>query len=86
MTPLRMRMTEDMRVVGLAAGTQAVYIDGVRRLAKHYRWSLEKLSEEEVRLFAKQTCAACHRHGIWWSQAAQACLAFHVCTNLQRFA
>ncbi len=36
MTPLRMRMTEDMRVAGLAAGTQVVYIDGVRRVAKHY--------------------------------------------------
>ncbi len=51
MTPLRMRMTEDMRVAGLAAGTQAVYIDGVRRLAKHYRRSPEKLSEEEVRAY-----------------------------------
>ncbi len=35
MTPLRLRMTEEMRTAGLAAGTQAVYIDGVRRLAKH---------------------------------------------------
>ena len=27
MTPLRLRMTEDMRLAGLAAGTRAVYID-----------------------------------------------------------
>ena len=51
MTPLRLRMTEDMRVAGLAAGTQAVYIDGVRSLAKHYRRSPEELSEEEVRAY-----------------------------------
>jgi integrase/recombinase XerD len=51
MTPLRLRMTEDMRVAGLAAGTQAVYIDGVRSLAKHYRRSPEDLSEEEVRAY-----------------------------------
>ncbi len=36
MTPLRMQMTEDMRVAGLAAGTQRIYLDGVRRLAEHY--------------------------------------------------
>lgn len=35
MTPLRMQMTEDMRVAGLAAGTQRIYLDGVRRLAEH---------------------------------------------------
>ena len=34
MTPLRLRITEEMRTAGLAAGTQAVYIDGVRRLAR----------------------------------------------------
>ncbi len=36
MTPLRLQMIEDMRVAGLATGTQAIYIDGVRRLAAHY--------------------------------------------------
>jgi hypothetical protein len=51
MTPLRMRMTEDMRGAGLAAGTQAVYIDGVRRLAEHYRRAPDELSEEEVRAY-----------------------------------
>jgi len=51
MTPLRLQMTEDMRTAGLAAGTQAVYIDGVRRLAKHYRRAPDELSEEEVRAY-----------------------------------
>jgi hypothetical protein len=37
MTPLRSQMIEDMKSAGLAAGTQAVYIDAVRRLAARYR-------------------------------------------------
>ena len=51
MTPLRLRMIEDMRVAGLAAGTQANYIQAVRRLAGHYRRSPDELSEEEVRAY-----------------------------------
>ena len=49
MTPLRSQMIEDMKSAGLAAGTQAVYIDAVRRLAAHYRRSPDQLTEEEVR-------------------------------------
>ena len=49
MTPLRLQMIEDMKSAGLAAGTQAVYIDAVRRLAGHYRRSPAQLTEEEVR-------------------------------------
>ena len=37
MTPLRLRMIEDMKSAGLAPRTQTVYIDAVRRLAAHYR-------------------------------------------------
>lgn len=51
MTPLRLQMTEDMRTAGLAPGTQAVYIDGVRRLAAHYRRAPDQLSEDEVRAY-----------------------------------
>ena len=51
MTPLRLRMIEDMKSAGLAAGTQAVYIDAVRRLAAHYRRSPDQLTEEEVRAY-----------------------------------
>ena len=32
MTPLRLRMIEDMRTAGLASGTQALYLDTVRNL------------------------------------------------------
>jgi hypothetical protein len=51
MTPLRLRMIEDMRTAGLASGTQAIYLDGVRHLAAHYRRSPDELSEEEVRAY-----------------------------------
>jgi integrase-like protein len=49
MTPLRLQMIEDMKSAGLAAETQAVYIDAVRRLAARYRRSSDQLSQEEVR-------------------------------------
>ena len=51
MTALRLRMMEEMRVAGLAAGTQRLYLDGVRRLAKHYRRAPDQLSEAEVRAY-----------------------------------
>ncbi len=51
MTALRQQMTEDMRTAGLTAGTQRIYLDGVRRLAAHYRRSPDQLSEEEVRTY-----------------------------------
>ena len=49
MTPLRLRMIEDMTLAGLAAGTQAIYLQAVRRLAAHSRRSPDQLSEDEVR-------------------------------------
>jgi hypothetical protein len=51
MTPLRLRMIEDMRTAGLASGTQALYLDAVRNLAAHYCRSPDELSEEEVRAY-----------------------------------
>ena len=51
MTPLRLQMIEDMKSAGLAAATQTVYIDAVRRLAACYRRSPDQLSEEEVRRY-----------------------------------
>lgn len=49
MSPLRLRMIEDMRLAGLAPTTQITYIDAVRQLAEYYRRSPDQLSEEEVR-------------------------------------
>jgi hypothetical protein len=51
MTPLRVQMMEEMRVAGLAAGTQRLYLDGVHRLAKHYGRAPDQLSEAEVRAY-----------------------------------
>jgi hypothetical protein len=51
MTPLRFQMIEDMKSAGLAPGTQAVYVDAVRRLATHYRRSPDQLTEEDVRRY-----------------------------------
>lgn len=50
-TPLRLRMIEDMRTAGLASGTQALYLAAVRNLAAHYCRSPDELSEEEVRAY-----------------------------------
>jgi hypothetical protein len=51
MSPLRLRMIEDMTLAGLAEGTRKIYIQAVRRLAAHYRCSPDQLSEEEVRAY-----------------------------------
>ena len=51
MTPLRMRMIEDMTLAGLAAGTQSVYIQAVRNLAAYFRRPPDQLSEAEVRAY-----------------------------------
>src|SRR5271163_3958278 len=51
MSPLRARMIEDMKLAGLAATTQEIYLQAVRSLAKHYHRSPELLAEEEVRRY-----------------------------------
>src|SRR3977135_1480810 len=51
MSPLRARMIEDMKLAGLAATTQEIYLQAVRALAKHYNGSPELLAEEEVRRY-----------------------------------
>ena len=51
MSPLRMRVIEDMKLAGLSPGTQATYIAAVRKLAAQYRRSPDQLSEEEVRAY-----------------------------------
>ena len=43
MSPLRARMIEDMKLAGLAATTQEIYLQAVRSLAKHYNRSPELL-------------------------------------------
>jgi len=62
MTELRLRMIEDMKLNGLSEGTQRVYVDAIRALAKHYRRSPELLTEQEIRQYfvylEKEKCFA----------------------------
>src|SRR5450631_4505240 len=51
MSPLRVRMIEDMILAGLALGTRQAYTQAVRRLAARYRRPPDQLSEEEVRRY-----------------------------------
>ena len=58
MTPLRLQMIEDMKSAGLAAATQTVYIDAVRRLAAYYREMENRIKECQGDLFADRTSTA----------------------------
>ena len=49
MTELRQRMIADMKLHGLAPGTQKVYLKAVERLAAHLFCSPDQLSEQQIR-------------------------------------
>jgi integrase/recombinase XerD len=49
MTPLRLRMIEDMRIRNLAPRTQATYVEQVGRFARHFHKSPELLGRAEIR-------------------------------------
>jgi len=51
MTELRSRMIQDMQLHGLAARTRQSYVDAVKGLARFYRRSPDRLSEDEIRSF-----------------------------------
>jgi integrase/recombinase XerD len=51
MTPLRLRMTQDMRLRNFAPGSVSVYVDRVARFARHFGKSPESLGPEDVRAF-----------------------------------
>lgn len=51
MTPLRKRMTEDMRIRNLSHNTMKSYTEKVARFALHYRTSPENLGPEQIRLY-----------------------------------
>ena len=51
MTPLRQRMTEDMRVRNLAVNTQLSYVQQVSLFARHFNNSPEQLGPEEIRAY-----------------------------------
>jgi len=51
MTELRRRMIEDMRLNGLSEGTQATYVEAVKRMAGHFHRSPDQLNDEDIRQF-----------------------------------
>ena len=51
MTPLRDRMIEDMKLVGLSEGTQRTYLTAVSNLARHFNRSPDLVTEEQVRTY-----------------------------------
>ena len=51
MTPLRQRMTEDMRVRNLALNTQTSYVQQVSLFARHFDKSPELLGPEDIRTY-----------------------------------
>src|SRR5215471_17785348 len=52
MSAMRTRMIEDMKLAGLSAKTQEVYLQAVIALVKHYgNRSPDQLTEEEVRRY-----------------------------------
>jgi integrase/recombinase XerD len=51
MTPLRLRMTEDMRLRNFAPGTLSVYVNCVARFARHFGKSPELLGPDDVRAY-----------------------------------
>ena len=82
MTPLRQRMLEEMKLGGLMASTQKVYVREVYRLAAYYCRCPAELSEEEVR----QYFLALHGRGVAQGtfKTCRAGLQFLYCQTLNR--
>lgn len=51
MTPLRTRMTEDLRIRNYAGSTIEVYVDQIARFARFFGRSPERLGPEEIRTY-----------------------------------
>lgn len=51
MTPLKLRMIEDLQVRNLSTNTQTSYLDQVSRFARHFGKSPEELGPEEIRSY-----------------------------------
>jgi integrase/recombinase XerD len=51
MTPLRLRMIEDMQIRNLAPVTQTCYVQQVSLFARHFGQSPERLGREEIRAY-----------------------------------
>ncbi len=51
MTPLRLRMTQDMRLRNFAPGSVEVYVNCVARFARHFAKGPDLLGPEDVRAY-----------------------------------
>lgn len=77
MSPQRARMIEDMILVGLAQGTQKLYVQAVRRLTAHYpplarsaqRGRLDYKTYRPANVQTAKITGA-RNHGSWNSNAA----------------
>ena len=71
MSPLRQRMTEDLRVRNYALKTQQIYLDHAARFAQHFGRSPDLLGAEEIRSYQLHLI----EKGVSWSQFNQAICA-----------
>ena len=51
MSPLRVRMIEDLKLAGYSERTQQAYVAAVRHLAAHFHKSPDRIGEEELRSY-----------------------------------
>jgi site-specific recombinase XerD len=51
MTNLRRQMIEDMNLNGLSPGTQQIYVEAIRALARHYKQPPDQLSQQQVKQY-----------------------------------
>ena len=51
MTPLKLRMIEDLQVRNLSTNTQTSYLEQVSRFARHFGKSPEELGPEDIRSY-----------------------------------
>ena len=73
MTELRRQMIQAMTVRGMADRTQESYVRQVRRLAKHFRRSPDRITREEVESYLARMIEV---EKLSWSTCAQAVHAF----------
>lgn len=49
MKNLRQRMIEDMKLRGLAPGTQATYLEAIKALVRHYHRQPDEITQEQIK-------------------------------------
>jgi integrase/recombinase XerD len=70
MTPLRQRMTDDLRIRNYSQSTTKAYVNHVARFAEHFKQSPDQLSLEHIRQFQVHLLDTGHSHHVIRSCAA----------------